>query len=226
MVKDRTNSYVVWGDGISSPGATIVLKEIGRSSSTVRYRLQAKGLPFDKTYSILSYPVTVDAPQVTMSDIIIDHQGFALCRGTPGQTTEPGQDDYVDLVVIPAKGEPYRFGLVSSDGLHAFQKVVPIPNQSSDKSCGMQSVLLFANSELVFIEGTGFKPHSEVEMMASSEGESHNNKLMADGDGLVRASLLPYVKGHDKGMMTVVLKSPECSPQVSFPWGKGVNKPQ
>lgn len=225
MVAQRAQGYVSWGPTSNSPGVTMDLVKIQRPDGAVRYRLKTSGLPRDRSYNLLTFPVTQNGASVMMSDVMIDKTGFALCRGTPGQTTEPGPDDYVDVIFDAVKGEPMRLALVSTDGVHAMAKTIPIPNAGTDKACSIQSVLLYSNSELVFIEGTGFKPGAEVDMISTSEGDTKTSRLKVDANGWVGASLLPYEKGHEKGTATVTLKSAECSPSVSFPWGKGVNNP-
>jgi hypothetical protein len=54
--------HVAWETKLSSPGASIRVKEVQRQGSLVKYNLYVSGLPSDELYTALSWPVTQAKP--------------------------------------------------------------------------------------------------------------------------------------------------------------------
>jgi hypothetical protein len=73
---------------------------------------------------------------------------------------------------------------------------------------------------VVLIVGSGFPSNADLTMDSGSEGERHSGKGKADADGRYRSVLLPYVLNVARGTTTVNLTAANCSPRVSFPWGR------
>lgn len=212
-----------WGPGLNSPNASISLKEISRAGGVVKYRLYAKGLPRERKYALIAWPVTSLAPTENMQGVTLDDSGQAVCAGKPGTCGTPETlDDPIDLALLPVKGEPFRVALVSSgeEKLKAFLKIVPIPNEATDGGCVLEAVLLMPGAEAVEIEGRGFQPNAAIAVESNSAGEHHNGKAKADADGVYRTLFLPYVKGQERGTTHVRIKAARCSPAVTFDWGK------
>ena len=212
-----------WGPAANSPGASLSLVELSRSGPIIKYRLYAKGLPREKTYALLSWPVTQAAPSENLQGVTLDESGQAICAGKPGTCGSAEKpDDPIDLATSPVKGEPFRIGLVSTEdkSLRAFAKIVPLPNQGADKGCVIDAVLLMPAGEIVEIEGAGFQPGETLQMESHSGKERHGGKGKAEPDGTVAITLLPYVKGGQRGTTHVQLKAAKCSPELDFDWGK------
>ncbi len=229
IVQARAGDYVAWGPQLNQPGTSLALSELSRGSDGVHYKLTATGLPLNRTYQLVSFPITSDLPVVVMEGVSLNDSGVAICTGSTGHCAGATANDPVALIFKPAKGEPYRVALFATGAgpeIRAFAKTIPIPNEASDAGCKAAAVLLYPNSEALLIEGSGFAPNAPVQMLSTSAGEQQNSSLQADSKGEFRTSLLPYVKGKDKGLTQVTLKSAACAPVVSFAWGKGVNTPQ
>lgn len=60
------NGHIAWRSKLSSPGASIQVKEVGRQGSLVQYHLYASGLPFNELYTAVSWPVTQAKPSPVM----------------------------------------------------------------------------------------------------------------------------------------------------------------
>jgi hypothetical protein len=80
--------------------------------------------------------------------------------------------------------------------------------------------LLTPGAELLFVEGTGFFPNSELTMRTDSEGEKHDFNGRVDAKGRSTSALLPYKQGLTHGTISILLSSGTCSPTVSVPWAK------
>jgi hypothetical protein len=55
-------AHVAWETKVSSPGASIQAKEVEREGSVVRYNLYVSGLPTDRLYTAMSWPVGQPKP--------------------------------------------------------------------------------------------------------------------------------------------------------------------
>jgi hypothetical protein len=184
--------------------------------------MYATGLPREGTYTLLTWPVTQRGPSELLRGITFDESDLAVCAGTPGTCGSPDRpNDPIDVVLKPVSGEPSRLALISADqSIKIFAKIVPIPLRGEDKGCTVEAVLLTPGAEIVFIEGTGFPPNSEVVMDSESEGERHGAKAKADANGRYVSAILPYKQGLVRGTAKVSLRSAACSPGLSFPWGR------
>lgn len=219
------------GPSMNSPDANLVLKETGRrdagSFMAVSYRLVAKGLPAEKTYTLVTVSFDLKTAPV-MQGVTLDGAGMAICAGrdgTCGNSAKP--NDPIDLVIPAAKGEPKRFGLVSDDGeSKAFAYAVPFPLRSENHGCSIESLLLLQNGEAVLLHGGGFPPGADVRYDTSSEGESHSANLRADESGNVWSVALPFVAGKSHGATKASFKSGSCNPSLTYQWGAGSYKLQ
>jgi hypothetical protein len=211
-----------WGPKASTPNMALSLKEASRERPVIRIRMYATGLPKEGVYTLLTWPVTQRGPSESLRGITFDESGLAVCAGTPGTCGTPDKpNDPIDVVLKPVPGEPSRLALISEDqSVKVFAKIVPIPLRGEDKGCSIEAVLLTPSSEIVFIEGTGFQPNSDVVMDSESEGERHGGKAKTDTNGRYVSAILPYKQGLARGTAKVTVKAPGCSPSVSFPWGR------
>ncbi len=119
-------------------------------------------------------------------------------------------------------GEPTRIALVSMEdpNVKAAVKIVPIPNESIDNGCHVQSVLLLLDAVAIAIEASGFPANAKLQLESRSGGEKHEGPVVADASGNYFSVMLPYVKGMSHGRTTLTLKSENCHPSVTFEWGK------
>lgn len=217
------NMHRRWGPALNTPDASIFLTELSRSGPIVKYRLHAKGLPHDNTYTLMQWPVTQKSPTENLSGITLDQSGQAICAGKAGTCGTPDNpDDPIDLVLSPARGEPFRFALISTDDkkLKAFLKVVPVPIEAKSNGCTLAAILLMPRGELVELEGSGFQPDGDLQMEVSSGKEHQIQTVKAAQDGTWFSAILPYVKGARQGTTRAKAIDAKCSPELSFEWGR------
>ena len=219
---NMTRQHEAWGEKASTPNTSLTIKEVSRSGSTIRFRMYGTGAPRDSVFTLVTWPVTQGGPSEALAGVTFDETGLAVCAGRAGTCGTPDKpNDPIDIPFIPVPGEPIRLGLVSSDGVtKLFTKFVAVPLRGEDHGCRVDATLLTPGAELIVIEGNGFPPGSEITMESNSEGERHNGKGSADSNGRYVSALLPYKQGVASGTVKVNLKSPNCSPTVSVPWGK------
>jgi len=211
-----------WGVRASSANMTLAIVQQSHTGVEFRYRLQATGIPAGSVVNLVAWPVTEREPAVVLKGVTFNDTGLAVCAGRPGTCGKPAKpDDPVEIPVHPSPGEPLRLGVVSPDGaVKAFAKIVPVPLQGEDKGCRVSAALLMPEAQLLFVEGTGLAPNSELSMATDSEGERHDIAGNVDGHGRYVSALMPYKQGLMGGVVHIRLKAGGCSPTVIVPWGK------
>ena len=131
----------------------------------------------------------------------------------------------VEITTTAAQGEAIRLALVSEDRKSgAAASAIPFPLAGEDKGCKLQILLGAKDAELVLIEGDGFKPNMPFTMGAETLGQKENIAAKPDAQGHFVAAMTPYAQGHDSGDTVIYYQSDECTPTVSFHWGKGSYK--
>ena len=212
--------HVAWKTKLSSPGASIRVKEIQRQGSLVKYNLYVSGLPSDELYTALSWPVTQAKPSPLIEGVSLGKDGIVMCAGRkPEQCGDSSnKDDPMDFAFDAAKGEPYRIAVVSGDN-RAAVVIVPDPITAKDKGCLLSVERLLPRFELAYFTGTGFSPNSDASFEGQSYDEKHPVKTKTDGEGNLQFALLPFVSGHQKGTTTVKGVGMNCSPSIKFEWG-------
>jgi hypothetical protein len=213
-------AHVAWKTKLSSPGASIQAKQTGRQGSLVTYSLFVSGLPSDKVYTYMSWPVGQAKPSPVMQGVTIGKGGVLMCAGRTSEQCGDAskKDDPIDFTFNPAKGEPYRLALVSGDNRVAFV-IVPDPIFAKDKDCTLSVERLLPHFELAYFAGAGFPPNSDVSFDSESYGEKHPVKTKADNEGNIQFALTPFVSGQHKGTTTIKGVGMTCSPSIKFDWG-------
>jgi hypothetical protein len=222
LAQQLTRLHDAWGVRASTPNVTLVIVEQSHTGPEFRYRLQATGISADTVVNLVAWPVTQRGPPEVLRGVTFNDMGFAVCAGRPGTCGDPAKpDDPIDIPFRPVPGEPVRLSVVSQDGaIKSFAKIVPVPLQGEDKGCRVSATLLMPGAELVFVEGTGFVPNSDLTMASESEGEKHDAKGKVDAQGRYISALMPYKQGLARGRIIIRLKASACSPTVSVPWGE------
>lgn len=219
-VQNLMKVQAAWGPKASTPNMSLSIKETSRSGETIKFGLFSDTLPKDKTYSIVSWPITQEKLSAILSGVMFNSDGVAICAGLPNTCAGGKPNDPIELVTQPVPGEPVRFGVVSNDGASkAFAGIVPLPIKAEDRGCTLEAVLLTPGATLLWNEGSGFAPGSEVTFEGDSEGERQSKTDRADSDGHYIFSILPYKQGVAKGTIKITLRSTKCSPSVTVPWG-------
>jgi hypothetical protein len=210
-----------WGPGLNAPGAALTLEETSHEGGVVVYTLYASGLPRDRIYTLIQWPVTSLKPVVALSGVTFDRLGRAICAGKPDTCGDPAKpDDPIDLTSSPAKGEPFRFEVVAEDDetLRAFVKIVPLPIVAEDKGCRLEAVLLMPRAALVLLQATNFPPDVDIAMTSDSEGEVHKTRPRTDAKGAYVSAIMPAKAHLMNGTVKIHIKGPSCDPQISVPW--------
>jgi len=222
LARQLTNMHDAWGVRASSANMTLAIVQQSHTGAEFRFRLQATGIPAGSVVSLVAWPVTQREPTEALRGVTFNDTGLAVCAGRPGTCGDPSKpDDPIEIPFRPAPGEPVRLGVVSQDGaVKAFAKIVPVPLQGEDKGCRVSAALLTAGAELLFVEGTGLAPNSELSMATDSEGEKHDVQGKVDSQGRYVSALMPYKQGLMRGTVHIRLKAGACSPSVNVPWGK------
>lgn len=217
-INKRINFQRNWGARASSPGAELIgvqtaRQEVGKGAFAMVYELKATGLPLDIGYELLMTPTMAGSTEEiqSMGDFVLDKDGRVV-----NQDNSP----YQLVVLDPAAGEPYRFGLSAKEGKHlALVTILPKPIESTDRGCKASVVRLMRNFELAFVQLSGFPADTEIPARGNSEGEIHEFKLKTNAEGYADAAVLPFKLGKTKGKMEIQFTAPQCAPKVSFKWG-------
>jgi hypothetical protein len=214
------NGHIAWRSKLSSPGASIQVKEVGRQGSLVQYHLYASGLPFNELYTAVSWPVTQAKPSPVMEGVSLGKDGIVMCVGrTPEQCGDSAKkDDPIEFSFNAAKGEPYRVALVAGNDKVAVV-IVPEPIMAKDKSCVLTVERLLPHFELAYFTGRGFPPNTDVSFNGESYNEKHSVDAKTDSEGNLQFALMPFVAGHRKGTTTIKGGGSSCSPSIKFEWG-------
>ncbi len=225
MANDLARQQLSWGSKLNSPGAQAWLKEIKRQKvgehTAVTYQLFASGLPKDQAYSLVLWELNEEI-RTALQGVTLDESGRAMCAGRPDTCGTPGKpNDPIDLVVLAARGEPKRFGLVSDDlQWKAYASVVAFPIVAGDQGCSLEALLMLRDAEGVILKGTGFPPNANIQFEGDSEGEVQSGSLTVSPEGEVVSAILPYKKGLHRGTIKITFRAKACSPAVTLPWGK------
>jgi hypothetical protein len=196
-------------------GAELRVVELDRTATSqgivVGYELYAKNLPHDGQYLLSTERID--------QQLVKEDKLKTLAQS--GKVMD-GPDDPIDLLLMAAKGEPYRFRLSSKDGKYqAFASIVPFPIIGVDKSCSVEAILLLPDAEGVLVLAKGFKASIDVQVALDSAGDQKGGSVRTDEAGKASLVLMPYKKGTTQGVTTVALNSPDCHPSLRFTWGKG-----
>lgn len=222
LAQQMSKLHEVWGPLASSPNVSLAFVEESRSGANFRYTLRATGVPPGAVFTLMSWAVTQRGPTEVLDGVTFDDKGVAICAGRAGTCGDPAvPNDPIHFPFRAVPGEPVRLGIISSDSsIKAFAKIVPLPLQGEDKGCRVSATLLLQGAALLFVEGTGFAPNTEVTMSGNSEGEKHDSKEKVDAQGRFVSALMPAKAGITHGSIKIVVKSASCSPAVSVPWGR------
>jgi len=212
--------HLAWKTELSRPNAAIRAREVGRQGSLVQYHLYVSGLPTNKLYTALSWPITQAKPSPIIEGVSLGKDGMVICAGrTPEQCGDPSKkDDPVEFTFAAAKGEPYRLALVAGDDRVSIV-IVPDPIVAKDKGCSLNVERLLPHFELAYFTGTGFPPNSEVSFESQAYDEKHPIKTKTDSEGHLDFAVMSFVSGHKKGTTTVKGVAMNCSPSIKFDWG-------
>src|SRR5215469_674127 len=216
-----------WGEKFNSNGATLVLKESGRTringQTVVSYSLFASGLPKDVDYTLWTRLVGRDPQGV--ANAFINKDGLVV--NVLADPAHKIAEDPINLKVVAGIGEPKQFALISNDGRYrVFGQSVPFPIENTVGACHISATMLAANYSAVFIVVEGLQPKEELLIDSQSEGEVLHNKAAATDQGAYQSAIFPSVKGKRAGMTRFHITAKSCRVGVEFPWGESSYKVQ
>jgi hypothetical protein len=218
----QTQDKIEWGEKFNSDGATLVLKEIGRTriknQTVVTYNAYASGLPKDVGYTL--WTRLVGSKPQPVADAYINKDGLVVnVRADPARNIA---EDPIDLKVFAGRGEPKLFGLIADDGqVRAFGEVVPFPIENKCGQCSISATMKMPNYFMVSIVVTGLQPREQFQVDEQSGNEASQTKATAESDGSYRSILMPVVKGQSSGTFRFNVNGKSCQVGVEAPWGQG-----
>ena len=132
-----------WGEKFNSKGATLVVKEGGRSrvngQTVITYNLFASGLPRNAEYTLWTR-LAGRNPQA-VADAFINKDGLVVnVLADPAHNVA---EDPINLKVVAGLGESKQFAVISNDGQYqAFGQVVPFPIEKTAGPCNISATML------------------------------------------------------------------------------------
>jgi hypothetical protein len=101
LVQALVKQHEAWSDKISTPGASIRVKEIGREGSQTRYSFYFSGRPNDRVYSVVSWPISQAHPATLMEGVSLGKDGIVSCTGRlEGECTFVDGDERAAVIVV------------------------------------------------------------------------------------------------------------------------------
>lgn len=226
------------------PSVSIEAREVSRKGTSgkdleVRYTMNVRGVPADTTFRQVQFPVDRDKPIAGISGITLNSDGQMICGGrTPAQCHN---GDKLDAPVVfvqqdPLKGEPRR-SVFLAPNVRIPISIVPNPVQSEDRGCKVSAIRLSAKFELARIEGSGFPPNSDIHIRFSDDEDAGVSLIAGDGaittahagdtnvvvradrKGSIQTATLFNTSRNPRGLETVEVTEPRCSPKISYEWG-------
>ncbi|MGA9671600.1 MAG: hypothetical protein WBQ94_20485 [Terracidiphilus sp.] len=225
-------------------GVTVRAKEVYRKGTSgkdlaVGYNIYVTGVPPGTAFRQAQFPVSSDKAVAGINGITLNKDGLMICAGRTATQCHNGSK--VDDPVLfdekqPLKGEPRRSVFLAPD-LRIPITLLPDPVQSVDKGCRLSAIRLTSKFELAYIEGAGFPPNSDVHLRFSDDQDAGtsivsddggvtmahpgdtNLAIRSDGGGAIQTATLFNISRHPKGVETVEVTDPKCSPKVSYQWG-------
>jgi len=221
-VQGLVRMHEAWSEKLTTPGASIRAREIERRGAAVQYNLYVSGLPNDRVYNVVSWPITQSGPSTIMSGVSIGKDGVVACTGRlDGECSDPSgdKDNAVDFTFDRLSGEPNRLAIVAGDQ-RAAVILIPDPISASDHGCTLNVERLMPHFEIAYFIGSGYQPDARVLFQAESNGERHMIETTADHEGSVRFVMLPLVSGHHRGTAQIKPVENRCAPFLKFEWGQ------
>jgi len=224
IISKIVQATIEW-DNKGNPGAKaevrLVKKDQVDGKPFMQYRLKVNGLPNNKFYTLMAWPITIPLPATMMEGLVIARDGTVGCP--PDSTKSCGQrmkGAELTLSYTPGIGEIFRHALVSEDHKsQVFFSIVPAPMIEHDKACSLEIVRLSPRFQLALIRGKGFMPGEVLSFHTQSYQEVHNSPTTVNPQGEFWATLTPFVQGRTMGTTEVTVKGKSCSPSLSFEWG-------
>jgi hypothetical protein len=218
----QTEDKMDWGEKFNSSGATLVVKEGGRSrvngQTVITYNLFVTGLPRDLEYTL--WMKLVGSNPQAVANAFINKDGLVV-----NVVSDPAHnvaEDPINLKVLAGRGEPKQFGLIAKDGPYrVFGQGVPFPIENTAGACHISATMMGPNYNAVFVIVAGLQANEEFQTILQSGSESGSTKATAAEDGSYRTLLFPFVKGQSSGTFRFNVSAKTCTVALELPWGQG-----
>ncbi len=211
-----------WGEKFNSNGATLVLKEAGRSRASgqtvITYNLFVSGLPKDVEYTL--WMRLVGGNPKAVANVFINKDGLVVnVLSDPAHNVA---EDPINLKVVAGRGEPKQFAVIANDGRYrVFGQVVPFPIENAGGPCNISATMMGPNYSGVFVVVTGLQSKEEFRTIQQSGSEAAQTMATAAEDGSYRTLIFPFVKGQSSGKLRFKVTAKACAVDVEVPWGQG-----
>ncbi len=208
------------------PGWSISVKPVAEQAGPdgtvlAQVHIFIKGAPAGTLFQQQVLQVGQDKPETAMEGISVGKDGILMCAGRNvlecGDRSNP--DDPIEFTTNSIKGEPFRYLFSSAAGTIG-TVIVPNPVGNRDKGCSLSAVRLTPRFEVALLTAVGFPPNSDIHYTATP-GSNGTQVMHTDARGVARFSLIPFAKaGQKSGTLKVKIVEPQCSPGVSYDWGR------
>jgi len=225
------DDFLQW-KSLSTPGAALTLKEIGRETKPtegllISYELYVTGFSSDGLYDLATWPAGDSAPKTMLIGVSVDKTGRLYCAGKSKDQCKSNGDVPLRVTVLSRPGKPFRYALFNNlprtnpAAIIATTSIIPEPIESHDGPCSLSVMRLTSLFEVGYLRAMGFTPNSFIDLDGISFGERHIAPLKTDDKGTAEWLLLPFVAGHSHGTTKMKVSGASCSPSLKFNWGEG-----
>lgn len=188
--------------------------------ATVRYRLQATGVPRGVIFSVFAKDFAHTFHKVA-SGFQVDESGNMVAS----ESSEAGQLRRLDEMVLEPGpyplGAPWEVALVSADhAFRAFAKVIPYPITARNGPCTISLELVSHRGERFIASGTGFPPEEDVITELRYAGRVIQKQRRISPEGLLPPDVVSHgASGTDRSAHYAV-KDHSCDVAVEYEWGE------
>ena len=209
----------------SWPGARLAVVEIVRTSPAggegFNYRLQATGLPGDKTFRLEVRRVGGEVGRMPIGALHLDAAGRLVTE------RNVRLEQHVLGTGPVFKGEPLELALVAEDGSgQVVARVVPAPIEARGiGDCRLSVELMEPTGKIFMIRGEGFDPGEDVRLLDISENEVMGDSKRISSTGRFELVILPAVVGKAGGEASISAIGRACSvPALPYKWGTAMER--
>jgi len=224
-----------WLGAAPTPDVDLQLVAVGRDtvSGHARVRLKALALGLPAGERLAAWHFHLGAPQGACleSGFVVDSTGRLVCDPQTRAAADTCEACTVplDQVILTATGyaagEPYRIGVVSSDGrVRAYAEAIPIPVESVVDSMRIHLEMKDPFGLVYVVVGEGFQPRSKIGVSTRSGEESGTQKMIVPADGRFALEVLPQVAGEPTGFTSVTITAGHRHLTLDWEWGRGAFK--
>jgi hypothetical protein len=224
-----------WLGASPTPDVELQLVAVGRDTvgSHARVRLKALALGFAPGEHLAAWDFHAGERRGACleSGFVVDSTGRVVCDPRTRAATDTCAACMVplDQVILTATGyapgEPYRIGVVSSDGRRrAYAETIPNPVESVVDSMRIHLEMMDPFGLDYVVVGEGFRPGSKIGVSTRSGDQSGTQKMIVPASGTFRLEVLPQIAGAPTGFTSVTITAGHRHLTLDWEWGRGAFK--